>query len=174
MMNIEELNELLRILEIQDDITIVKKEDVNAAFKRLALLLHPDKAGEQKTAAFQKLRAAHEKLRKYFEINGAESREVIETENDEDKFFNENFEQFNFPTENKGSFTVKIENYLADTWQVNIENILGEPKVKINSHGTECDRSWKVSYEGIDITLHIYNNPKNNKGSKLLSLTIII
>ena len=67
-----------------------------------------------------------------------------------------------------GSFTVRIEEYLADTWQEFIAVMLGQPKVKINDQGTECDRHWKVQYEGIDITLHIYNKPKNKKGSKLM------
>ena len=81
-------------------------------------------------------------------------------DNDEDlKFFEDNYEKFNFPFENKGSFTVLIEDYLADTWQRCIENILGEPKVVINAWGTECDRIWKVTHENCEITLHIYNKP---------------
>ena len=168
-MNQEELNELLRVLEIQDDVSDVSVRDVKKAFRRLAILLHPDKSGEDKTAAFQRLRAAYEKLKQFLEVNGSTKDEVVNvTEKDEDKFFDDNFEQFNFPHENKGSFTVRIEDHLADAWQENIENILGEPKLKINSHGTECDRSWKIAYAGIEITLHIYNNPKNKKGSKLM------
>ena len=34
-----------------------------------------------------------------------------------------------------------------------------------------CDRIWKVSYgtdEKVEITIHLYNNPKNKNGSKLL------
>ena len=57
---------------------------------------------------------------------------------------------------------------MADTWQEFIANILGEPKVVINPWGTECDRSWKVHYADIDITIHLYNKPKNKKGSKLM------
>ena len=38
----------------------------------------------------------------------------------------------------------------------------------INDQGTECDRHWKVNYAEIVLTLHIYNNPKNKKGSKLM------
>ena len=37
--------------------------------------------------------------------------------NDDEKFFEDNFEKFNFPFENKGSFTFVIKDYLANTWQ---------------------------------------------------------
>ena len=40
--------------------------------------------------------------------------------------------------------------------------------MSINPYGTECDRLWKVKHEGIEVTVHIYNNPKNKKGSKLM------
>ena len=49
----QELNDLLSILDIHNDISIVSTSDVNIAFIRLALVLHPDKAGDEKTAAFQ-------------------------------------------------------------------------------------------------------------------------
>ena len=86
----------------------------------------------------------------------------------EERFFRENFEKFNFPFANKGSFTVSIEDDQADTWQECMENELGEPKVNINQHGTECDRLWKVVFKAVEITIHLYNNPKNKKGSKLM------
>ena len=75
---------------------------------------------------------------------------------------------FNFPSENKGSFTVGIEDDLADTWQQCLQDLLGVPKVKINDKGTECDRNWKIEYKSVELTLHIYNNPKNKKGSKIM------
>ena len=59
-------------------------------------------------------------------------------DNDEDlKFFEDNFEKLNFPFENKRSFTVLIDDYLADTWQRCIENILDEPKVVIKKRGEQ-------------------------------------
>ena len=171
-MNDQELSELLSVLEIKDDIKNVTIRNINVAFRRLARQVHPDKASEEqkeeKTEAFKKLRAAYEKLKKFLLEKPAEDLIVIEDENDEDVFFKDNFEKFNFPYENQGSFTVTIEDYLADTWQEFIANILGEPKVVINPWGTECDRSWKVHYADIDITIHLYNKPKNKKGSKLM------
>lgn len=117
-----------------------------------------------KKAAFQELLDAYHKLRELFSGNT----DIQDDIKDEEVFFRDNFERFNFPFENKGSFTVGIEDHLADIWQNCIESLLGEPKITKNAFGTECDRFWKVSYHEIDITVHIYNNPKNKKGSKLM------
>ena len=57
---------------------------------------------------------------------------------------------------------------LADTWQDCIEKFLGSPKVVVNGWGTQCDRNWKTNHKGIEITVHIYNESKNKKGSKLM------
>ena len=167
MMTQEEIRKHLEVLKIQDAIANVSLKDVNSAFRKLASEMHPDKAGDASTAAFQELLNSCHILRKYLKEKPQEEEQVWE--NDDDfKFFEDNFEKFNFPFENKGSFTVVIEDYLADTWQECMENILGEPKVIINAWGTECDRIWKVKHGNSDITLHIYNKPKNKKGSKLM------
>ena len=172
-MNNEALSELLSVLGIEADISDVTLSDIKKAFRRLALIVHPDKSGDkdaaQKTAEFQKLRSAYEKLNIHLQErpHSADNPGTVE-EKAEDDFFKDNFDQFNFPYENMGSFTVKIEEYLADTWQEYIAIMLGQPKVKINDQGTECDRHWKVQYAGIVITLHIYNKPKNKNGSKLM------
>ena len=165
-MNSQELNDLLSILEIHKDISNVTTGEVNAAFRRLALALHPDKAGDEKTAAFQKLRSAYERVKEYLEKKPDGPKDVVDS--DEEVFFKDNFDMFNFPYENQGSFTVKIEDYLANTWQASLSSLLGEATVNINSYGTECDRFWKVIFEEIEVTVHIYNNPKNKKGSKLM------
>lgn len=84
----------------------------------------------------------------------------------------DNFQNFNFPHENDGSFTVKIQHAQADSWQESLENKYGLPQVEKNNRGTECDRLWKFKYtvEGreTDITVHIYNKPRSKKPSKLL------
>ena len=104
---------LLAILEISKDINDVTIKDINVAFRKLALKLHPDKAGDEKTAAFQKLRNAHQLLTQYI----LEQKTSGEVDDEEEKFFKENFQNFNFPCENQGSFTVYIEDFLAETWQ---------------------------------------------------------
>ena len=83
-----------------------------------------------------------------FKEQGTDDHEIMDND-DEEMFFKDNFDQFNFPHEKRGSFTVSIKDYLADTWQQYIEHLLGEPRVKQNSYGTECDRKWKVNYAGI-------------------------
>ena len=137
----------------------------------MLFILHPDKAGPESTAAFQRLRNAFEKIRQHFKLKNESRSDITLPEDDDQKFFDENFEAFNFPFENRGSFTVQIEDYLADTWQECITLVLGEPTVKVNARGTTLDRFWKVEYgqeRRIDITVHIYNKPKNKKGSKLM------
>ena len=168
MMTNEEIRKHLDVLKIQNNINDVTLKDVTLAFRQLALILHPDKAGNESTAAFQELINAYEKVFDFFkEKHGADFDKIFENDDDQ-KFFKDNFQKFNFPFENKGSFTVSIEDYLADTWQECIEILLGEPKIVKNAWGTECDRIWKVEHGKIDITLHIYNKPKNKKGSKLM------
>ena len=166
-MNNTELNKLLLVLNIVKDITDISLKEVNNAFRKQVKLIHPDKSGDENTEKCQRLIDAYKKLKEYFKINGADSRDIIESDIEE-KFFRENFERFNFPIANMGSFTVSIEDYLADIWQECMENKLGEAKVNINQHGTECDRLWKVQYKSVEITIHLYNNPKNKKGSKLM------
>ena len=52
-----------------------------------------------------------------------------------------------------------------------ISNVLGKPTVNSNTRGTEYDRYWKTKYgldTVIELTIHIYNKPKNKHGSKIL------
>ena len=70
--------------------------------------------------------------------------------NDEDVFVRENFNKFNFPYENHGSFTVNVEDYLAGLWQECLEQVYGEPCIRINARGTECDRLWTISSDRKD------------------------
>ena len=158
----EELFKCFDILELnteeKDTITL---EQASASFGKLVLIVHPDKAGYDQTANFQRLREAYEKVRNYFKETNIPSTERR-------NFFDDNFELFNFPHENKGSFTVKIQDSLAHSWNECITTLLGSPFVKKNIKGTETDRYWKVEYEQKEITLHLYILPKNRKGSKLL------
>ena len=167
-MNNQEINLLLKELGIEQDISNVSVRDVNVAFRKLAKVMHPDKAGGEKTAQFQELLATYNKLKEYFkEKNNLKDEDIFENDYEE-RFFRDIFERFNFPSANKGSFTIGIEDYMADTWQECLKQLLGEPKLKINDWGTECDRSWKTLYMGIELTIHIYNKPKNKKGSKIM------
>ena len=165
--SMEELKSYLSILniEVQNTIDDINLRQVRTAFLRLVLLLHPDKAGHDSKAAFQEVKTAYEKVRDFIKNKSDDVDDAVS--DDVELFFDDNFEKFNFPHENKGSFTVLIENSLAQAWQDCLTSLLGEPKVNIKSN----DVSWKVSYtqeKTIDITIHIYKNPKNKTGSKLL------
>ena len=160
------MNQFLLTLYITKDITDVTVKEVNAAFRKLAKVTHPDKSGDDNTAKFQVILEAYKKLNAYFkETESRDDKDVVDIE---EKFFRENFELFNFPHANKGSFTVGIEDTLADTWQECMASNLGEPSIIMNEHGTECDRLWKVNYKMTELTIHLYNNPKNKKGSKIM------
>ena len=163
-MSNDEIKIHLAVLKIVKDRAEVNINDVNNAFRKLATVIHPDKAGDESTAAFQELLNSCQLLRKHFKEKC--ETDVNETDDDE-KFFEDNFDKFNFPFENKGSFTVLIEDYLADTWQECIENLLGEPKVVKNAWGTECDRVWKTNYANMEITMHIYNKPKKQERKQI-------
>ena len=66
----------------------------------------------------------------------------------------------------------KIQHSQADLWQESLEKMYGVPQVHKNDYGTETDRFWKFKYNVDDrvteITMHIYNKPKNKKASKLM------
>ena len=122
MTTTDNIRKHLQVLDITDDVSNVTLADVNCAFRRLATVLHIDKAGAESTHAFQELLNSCLFLRKYFKENIKEQTEKSEddvqketvNDDDDDKFFEDNFEKFNVPFENKGSFTVFIEDYLAD------------------------------------------------------------
>ena len=95
-MSKDDLKKNLAILQInivnENDIDSVNASDVNNAFKKLALVLHPDKAGDKTTAAFQDLRSAFEKLRNHFQDTG-DGAMANNDSDDEHRFFDENFEK---------------------------------------------------------------------------------
>ena len=125
MLTNEELMKYLGVLGIViqiGDICSVKHRDASIAFQRLAKVLHPDKAGPDSREAFQKLRDAYEHCRDHFEELKSAGDHSISDMDDDQKFFFDNFEKFNFPFENKGSFTVNIEDSLADIYMARLYN----------------------------------------------------
>ena len=96
MLSDADLKNHLNTLEINTEVNQVNLKEVNSAFQRLALLLHPDKAGEGSTEAFKKLREAYEKLRDHLKTQHS----TFDNDVDEcQRFFNDKFEAFNFPFE---------------------------------------------------------------------------
>ena len=164
-----------------DDIDSVTIKEVIHVYRRKALKIHPDKVEEtvkeNATKEMQALNASYERLLKYLVEKDKEERDISETgykeEESEEKLFTEEcFKNFNFPTENDGSFTVNIQHAQAEAWQSVLEKIYGEPTVHKSSKGVIGDTFWKFKYSVEEsetiITLHIYNKPKKKKASKLL------
>ena len=140
-MSNEEFQNHLCVLKIEKEVSEVTKRDVNVAFRQVAKILHPDKFGDESTkAAFQELLDSFNKLTDHFANMGKTSDECPVDIGNDDRFLADNFHRFNFPYENKGSFTVSIEDFLADTWHKCLIEHLGEPRVIVNDFGTECDR----------------------------------
>ena len=40
-----------------------------------------------------------------------------------------------------------VASYQAEFWQQNLEWEYGQPVIKKNDKGTECDRYWRIVYE---------------------------
>ena len=87
MMSNEEVNIHLGILKIREDITKVNLNDINNAFRKLAAIIHPDKAGDESTAAFQELLNSCHLLRNYIKEKGETESSKNKEVDDVDKFF---------------------------------------------------------------------------------------
>ena len=157
-------------------------QEIRAAYHKLAKEIHPDRVdpGDKEkvakcTAAFQEAGNSYQRLLKFIIDKLQKERDNTDNSaNDAEIFAKENFGKFNFPFENQGSFTVKVEDYLAEAWQECLQNAFGNPSIRRNANGTECDRIWKIMYgpevAKMEITLHFYNHnkPKDKKQSKML------
>ena len=90
--------------------------DASIAYRRTAKIVHPDRLGSEATqddiaratAAFQTLGNAYKVVVKYLVDKLKDTKEEVIA--DVEKFSQDNFESFNFRTQNKGSFRVEIEN----------------------------------------------------------------
>ena len=169
----------LKVLEIDEakKATVTIREVIKA-YRKKAFRVHPDTSGYESTADFQALSNAYERTLKHLvdqhKAKESDENDVEESaDNEEETFIKENFDRFNFPKKNADSFTVVVENILADTWQECFENLFGKPFVNKNkSSGTEAGRVWKVEYEQgenkTELTIHFYNKPVKSKKSKFL------
>ena len=98
------------LLEIHSDKSKITIKEINDAFTRVALKVHPDKScddKEERTVGLVKLKAAYEKLKDFGLIDSTPG----DPEDEVDLFLKDNFDKFNFPFENKGNFTIKIEDW---------------------------------------------------------------
>ena len=180
--NITQRDEDLKILKIEDrNIEELSIRDIISSYRKLVRKLHPDTSGYDSKQDFQDLGNAYERMLKIVvekvqkneeedknkESEGSEKKNC--NEDCEEKFVKENFHNFNFPTEKEGSFVVKVENELAESWDECFQNIYGEAKVNKNAKtGVEVSRLWKIPYDGCELTIHLYKKPKTTKISKFL------
>ena len=135
---------------------------VKRAFLKLAIVKHPDKAGGS-TAAFQELLDSYERTLDHINVNQKKA-----NLDDDEQFVKDLFNKFNFPRENDHSFTIIIENHLAEIWEEELSEIYNDPVINAANHG----RQWKTmyNYEGstAKITVTLWNTPKSNNQSKIL------
>ena len=172
----EDITKDLKFLGIQNiDIESLTINDAKTAYHKMAKKIHPDKTDQsdldkvrESNEAFKEAGACYERILKYIV-------EKLKAKNDKDEVFvQENFGKFNFPCENQGSFTVLVQDNLADAWQESLTSAYGEPFVRLNNKNTVCDRIWKVMFSSGDtkteLTVHFYNHnkPKDKKQSKIL------
>ena len=149
----DELKKDLSTLRMDID-NLETEQQARTAYHKVALEVHPDKADPENreqvakfTAAFQELGNCYQRVLKHIiDKMQSQGKDVIEPMNDEAVFTKEDFDKFNFPFENRGSFTVGVEDDLAEVWQDCLEEKYGEPQIVINENGTECDRMWKVMF----------------------------
>ena len=159
----DSLNQHLDILGISDiEVEALTVHNVKVAFSKLALIRHPDKAGGS-TAAFQQLLHSYNTVLKHLAENLRE-----EGLDKDEQFLKDLFMNFNFPKENDMSFTIYIENKLADHWDYTLANMYNDPII----HPTNYGRQWKTGYSfeesSAKISLTLWKNPKTNKQSKIL------
>ena len=124
--NLKLVEEALIILGIPlDKITSLTSKDARVAYHRTAREIHPDKADrnnqkqiDEFNEAFKKDGGAYERILQYIIDKLCNQNDKKEhCERDEAIFAKENFDKFNFPYENNGSFTVLVEDNLAELWQ---------------------------------------------------------
>ena len=177
----EQIKKDLKTLGIDEDkLDTLTVKDARIGYHNTARKIHPDKTDqdnpelvEKHTTEFKEVGGAYERIIKHIitKLQDQKNRD-LEPANEEDIFARDNFDKFNFPSENIGSFTVLVEDHLAEVWQECLQEIYGEPRiVKVAATGTESDRIWKITYiNNMDITLHFYNHnkPKDKKQSKIL------
>ena len=152
----------LEILQLADipirELTIRR---VKLAFFKLSLVKHPDKSGS--TSAFQELLNSYHRILKHLSDN-LENKDL----DDDEQFFKEMFNKFNLPKENIQSFTIIIENCLADAWETILSKVYSSPIFNQSNNGFQ----WKTEYEFNDsltkISITLWKKPKCDNQSKIL------
>ena len=177
---IEDVQKDLAVLGLSiDESDSVTSEEAKCAYRKATKKMHPDKADPTNleevaryTAAFQEVGNSYQRILMYIVLRISANHEDRKKQYscDGDIFMKENFDKFNFPAENKGSFTVRVEDKLAEVWRDTLEWQYGKPRVVRTPNGVESDRFWKVKFCQIELTVHFYNHnkSKDKKQNKLM------
>ena len=134
-------NEDRQLLEIKEENNMSLKF-LNAKFKKLAKLYHPDKGGTKE--AFQNLQNSYDRLTEL--VVNLESRE--ENEYEHEKLF---FKTSNFPYEKKNCFVVVLENELTNQWEHVFKEMYG---------GEKTLETGGIQFKVEGMTSSFYNKPK--------------
>ena len=133
---------------VEQTIHSIKVRDVIIAYRKLAMKVHPDRAGQEYTAEFQELGNAYQRCLQYLiDVMNDDTnipKDDDSSDDDEVKFTKDNFRNFNLPKENDGSFTVFVQNDLANQWEEELENKYCEPVLECSSKGKALVRIGRL------------------------------
>ena len=146
-----QLKEDLATLNIHDG-TNLTSSLVNAKYKKLAKVCHPDKKGGEKEA-FQKLHNAYQRLIAMIDDNSSG-----DADTDVDDYEKAFFTTSNFPLEKKNCFVIILENRLSNHWEHVLKDLYG-----IEKHLETGGIQFKVQ----SMTLSFYNKPKKDSKTKI-------
>ena len=116
------------------------------------------------TAAFQEAGNAYQRILKHVIDRLQSQNDNAEgPANDEAIFAKENFHRFNFPMENKGSFTVNVKDNLAEVWQECLHAVYGEPRIVRNANGRWCMPIMEITQKSHFISIITISQKTRNR-----------
>ena len=133
----------LETLRLHDsDVKELSVSEVIRAFRKMAKEVHPDRTQKDTNREFQDLSNAYQRILTIAVENAKKEHDSStedkpaeenngkdDVEQSEEVFMNDNFHNFNFPTEKEGNFVVVVQNALADAWSQCFEDVFGKPTV---------------------------------------------
>ena len=173
----QEIIDHLKVLGIKEEnYETLTMDDAVKAYRKLAMTVHPDKAGKESTAAFQNLNNSYEKVLEFLITNlrpNTKGEEHDENVDDIVSFARDNFKNLHFPKEHVGCFVVDVQDCLADIWEETFRSVYGDAVPEGPKDGKQYGSIWKTLFlcEGQEeqITIHFYNKPKGRgKKSKIM------
>ena len=141
--------------------SIPQLKSVNSQYKKLALVMHPDKGGNKES--FQLLSQSFLRLSTFIANLNDEVADPNDTEEIDLRKF---FQKYNVIIENSGSTTIFLENGLETPWETVLIAKYGNPKI------TPSGKSWKTDFS-IDnivqrkITITKWDQPKSDGFTKM-------